>query len=172
MTYTDYLRLEGWSSIALGAVLAGVAVPGLGRGDGWALLLVPGLLALLALIGRRAGAPLGRPAAWLTERPLGGARTDRAALPATALRRRLLVETAVWIVAGSAWVLLADSSHGLFFGTGLASAAFGALQVFGSRSRVHEEERRRGERFVVAERPGLGLPRLGVSPLSKGAWHL
>jgi hypothetical protein len=81
-------------------------------------------------------------------------------LPATPLRRRLLIETAVWIVAGSAWVLLADSSHGLFFGTGLASVAFGALQAFASRARVAEEERRRGTRFAVAERPGIGLPRL------------
>jgi len=162
MTYTDYLRLEGWSSIVLGVVLAAVAVPGLSGDDAWALLFVPAVLALLAMIGRRAGARLGRPGEWLTARPLGGADAGRAALPAAALRRRLLVETAVWIVAGSAWVLLADSSHGLFFGTGLASAAFGAVQVIASRARVAEEERRRGERFVVAERPGIGLPRLGV----------
>ncbi len=160
MTYTDYLRLEGWSSIVLGIVLAAVAVPGLSGGDAWALLLVPALLAFLALVGRRAGARLAAPGEWLTERPLRGADPDRAALPEAPLRRRLLIETAVWIVAGSAWVLLADSSHGLFVGTGLASVAFGALQAFASRARVGEEERRRGTRFAVAERPGLGLPRL------------
>jgi hypothetical protein len=141
-----------------------VAVPGLSSGDGWALLLVPALLVLLALIGRRAGARLASPGEWLTARPLGGADPRRTALPAAPLRRRLLIETAVWIVGGSAWVLLTDSSHGLFLGTGLASAAFGAVQVVSSRRRVADEERRRGERFVVAERPGIGLPRLGVIP--------
>ena len=160
MSYTDYLRLEGWSSIALGVVLAAVALPGLSDGDAWALLLVPALLVLLALIGRRAGAPLGQPGRWLTERPLGGARGDGAPLPAAPLRRRLLIETAVWIVAGSAWVLLADSSHGLFLGTGLASVAFGVLQAYASRARVREEEQRRGTSFAVAERPGIGLPGL------------
>jgi hypothetical protein len=68
----------------------------------------------------------------------------------------------VWIVAGSAWVLLADASHGLFLGTGLASAAFGALQAFASRAHVRDEERRTGARFAVAERPGIGLPRLSA----------
>jgi hypothetical protein len=163
MSYTDYLRLEGWSSIVLGLVLAAVAVPGLSSDDAWALLLVPAVLILLALIGRRAGARIGRPGEWLTARPLRGAQPGRSALAAAPLRRRLLAETALWIVLGSAWVLLADSSHGLFLGTGLASVAFGAVQALAARRRVADEERRRGERFVVAERPGLGLPRLGLS---------
>jgi len=161
MSYTDYLRLEGRSSIVLGVALAAVAVPGLSGDDAWALLLVPAVLVLLAVIGRRAGARLGRPGEWLTARPLGGADPRRTALPAGPLRRRLLGETVVWIVAGSAWVLLADSSHGLFLGTGLASVAFGGVQAVAARRRVADEECRRGARFVVAERPGLGLPRLG-----------
>ena len=163
MTYTDYLRTEGWSSVVLGLVLAAVAVPGLSGDDAWALLFVPAVLALLALIGRRAGARLGAPGEWLTTRPLRGARDGRPALPAPGLRRRLLGETAIWIVAGCAWVLLADSSHGLFLGTGLASAAFGLVQALASRRRVEEDEQRTGRRFVVAERPGLGLPQLGFS---------
>ncbi len=163
MTYADYLRLEGLSSIVLGLVLAAVAVPGLSRDDAWALLLVPAVLVLLAAIGRRGGARLGRPGEWLTARPLDGARAGVPALPAGPLRRRLLIETAVWIAAGSAWVLLADSSHGLFLGTGLASVAFGLLQAVLSRGRVLDEERARGTRFAVAERTGLGLPRLGIS---------
>lgn len=51
-------------------------------------------------------------------------------------------------------MLLADASHGLFFGTGLASAAFGALQAFGSRNRVGNEEREHRTQYVMAERPG------------------
>lgn len=65
MTYTDYLRLEGRSSIALGIVLAAVAVAGLSVQDARALLLGPSLVVLLAVIGVRAGAKLTRPAEWL-----------------------------------------------------------------------------------------------------------
>ena len=45
-----------------------------------------------------------------------------------------------------------------------ASAAYGAVQAFASRGRVLREERERGAVYAVAERPGLGLPKLSVAP--------
>jgi hypothetical protein len=99
--YRDYLRLEGWCSIVLGLEMALVAFPGLFVSwEGWpvALLFAPGVLVLLAGFGAlRNGARPGRPGEWLTTRPLRGAKDGRPGLPAAALRRRLLVETAIWI---------------------------------------------------------------------------
>lgn len=167
MPYRDYLRLEGWCSIVLGLEMALVAFPGLFVSwTGWplALLFVPGVLLLLGGFGvLRNGARPGRPGEWLTTRPLRGAENGRPGLSAAALRRRLLVETAMWIVGVTALVLIFGSSPLLIFGTGLASAAFGAVQAFPARARVEAEERRRGLRFVVAERPGLGTPSLGTA---------
>jgi hypothetical protein len=163
--YRDYLRLEGTCSVVLGAVLALVAFPGLVvsyASPGTAVLLVPVTLVLLAAIGLRAGASPLRPGDWLTARALREARPDRPGLPALGLRRRLLAETALWIVAVVAWVLLARSSGWLVFGTGLASIAFGAVQALAARARVARAERERGERYVVARRRGLGTPQLGI----------
>ena len=84
----------------------------------------------------------------------------RPGLPAAGLKRRLVVETAIWIVAVDLWVLVGASDGGFIFGTGLASLAYGLVQAFASRARVVAVERERGTRYLVAERPGLGLPRL------------
>jgi hypothetical protein len=66
----------------------------------------------------------------------------------------------VWIVAVTAWVLLGASDGFLIFGTGLASAAYGLVQAVASRARVVRTERERGTTYLIAERPGLGLPQL------------
>ncbi|CAA9525971.1 MAG: hypothetical protein AVDCRST_MAG30-3379 [uncultured Solirubrobacteraceae bacterium] len=166
MRYADYLRLEGTCSIVLGLALALVAFPGLLVSyDAWwaGLLFVPGVLLALAAWARlRRGVPLLAAGRWLTERPLAGATAGRPGLDAGRLRRRLLVETAIWIAAVTAWVVLARSSGLLIFGTGLASAAFGAVQAFAARGRVRAAEREAGTAYVVAERPGLGTPSLGT----------
>jgi hypothetical protein len=96
-------------------------------------------------------------------RPTTGQRTRGTAdADAARLRRRLLAETAIWIAAVTAWVLLGARDGLLIFGTGLASAAFGAVQAFAATARVAAVEAQRGERYVVARRPGLGTPELGV----------
>ena len=165
MPYRDYLAWEGALALVLGLELALVAFPGLilSYPAGWAgVLFVPAALLLFALLARRRGIPLPAAGRWFTERPLAGAQPGRPGLPAARLRRRLVIETAVWIVAVTVWVLAVGSSGLLIFGTGLASAAYGGVQLFLSRAEVIREERARGERFVVAERPGIGTPHLGV----------
>lgn len=168
MPYRDYLRWEGTCSIVLGLALALVAFPGLfvSYEAAWTgLLFVPAVLLLLggfAVLKR--GVPLAAVGRWLTERPLEGARAGAGALPRERLIRRLVLETGIWIVAVCAWVVLARSSGLLIFGTGLASAAYGAVQAFASHGRVVRAERERGAAYAVAERPGIGLPRLSVAP--------
>ena len=166
MRYPDYLRLEGSGSIVLGLVLAVRAFPGLFvsyRAPAAALLLVPAVLVLLALIGRRAGAPVAAPGRWLPERPLRGPARGRIPLPVAPLRRRLLVETGLWVVVGVALVAV-GSSGWLLFGTGLASVAFGVVQAVFARRHVVAEEDRRGDRFAIARRSGIGTPDLAVLP--------
>jgi len=164
VSYEDYLRWEGWCSIVLGLALAALAFPGLllSYASWWlGLLFVPGILLALALVARvRRRVPLTRPGAWLTTQPLAHAAPGRPALPAGPLRRRLLVETAVWIVAVGLWVVLGRSSGLLIFGTGLASAAFGAVQAFAATRHVAAAQRARGETYAVARRPALGTPEL------------
>jgi len=164
--YRDYLAWEGGLAILLGLELALVAFPGLSlsyRG-GWAgPLFVPATLAIFALVARRRGIPLLAAGRWFTERPLAEARSGRPGLAAEGLRGRLVIETAIWIIAVTLWVLLVGSSGLLIFGTGLASAAYGAVQAFASRGRVLSAEQERGTTFVVAERPSLGTPHLGSS---------
>lgn len=164
MSYRDYLRLEGACSIVLGLALAVVAFPGLvvSYPGAWAApLFVAGTLAALAVYAAaRRGVPLAAPGRWLTERPLRAARPGRAPLDGARLRRRLVLETAAWIAAVCAWVLIARSSGLLVFGTGLASAAFGAVQAVAAARHVAQAERGDGHRYLVAERPGLGTPTL------------
>ncbi|MDQ3356506.1 MAG: hypothetical protein M3502_07310 [Actinomycetota bacterium] len=166
MRYRDLLRFEGTCSIVLGLALATLAFPGwlVSYPAAWAgLLFVPAvLLALGAFAVVRRGASPRRPSQWLTLHPLSTATSARSALPAPPLRRRLLVETAIWIVAAGAWIVLARSSGLLFFGTGLASAAYGVLQALPSARRVAAVEASSGETFVVARRPGFGTPELGA----------
>ena len=167
MAYRDYLRLEGWCSIVLGLALALVAAPGLlldYDGAAWGLLFVPAvLLALGSWAALRHGIPFARPGRWLTDRPLAGARPGRPGLDAARLRRRLVVETAIWILAVTAWVVLGARDGLLILGTGLASAAFGAVQAFAASARVRAVEAEGGEPYVVARRPGLGTPELGIA---------
>jgi hypothetical protein len=167
VSYVDYLRWEGWCSIVLGLALAVLAFPGLlvSYTAWWrGLLFVPGVLLVLGVVARvRRGTSLARPGAWLTARPLAGAAPGRRALPGGPLRRRLLVETTVWIVAVGLWVVLGRSSGLLIFGTGLASAAFGAVQAFAGTRHVAAAQAARGERYAVARRPGLGTPELTVT---------
>lgn len=162
------LRLEGLCSVALGLALALVAFPGLvvDYAAPWVgLLFAP--LVIVALGGYavfRRGASPARPGEWLTTRPLDGARPGRSALLRRPLVRRLEIETGAWIVGGCAWVILTGSSGLLFFGTGLASIAYGLLQAVPSARRVAAVEAAAGETFVVARRPGFGTPELGVRP--------
>jgi hypothetical protein len=166
MAYPRYLRLEGWCSIVLGLALALVALPGVFlRYDGaaWGLLFVPGILLILGLWARlRRGIPLSRPGRWLTDRPLAGARAGRDLLDARRLQVRLLAETAVWIAAVTAWVLVGARDGLLILGTGLASAAFGTVQAVAASRRVEAVQAERGERYAVARRPGIGTPELAV----------
>jgi len=166
MPYRDYLTWEGGLAIALGLELALVAFPGLVLsypGGPAGVLFVPGALLVFALLARRRGIPLLAAGRWFTERSLSTAQAGRPGLSARALKRRLVIETAVWVVAVTVWVLVVGSSGLLIFGTGLASAAYGVVQAFASRRRVARAEAERGEHFVVAERPGLGTPNLGVA---------
>jgi len=167
MRYRDYLAWEGGLAILLGLELALVAFPGLRLSypGGWAgPLFVLAMLAIFALLARRRGIPPLAAGRWFTERPLAEARPGRPGLTADALRSRLVVETAIWIIAVTLWVLLVGSSGLLIFGTGLASAAYGVVQAYASRGRVLSAEREHGTTFVVAERPSLGTPHLGSSP--------
>ena len=164
MAYRDYLRWEGGCSIVLGLALALVAFPGLlvSYDGAWiGLLFVPAvLLALGGWAALRRGVPFGAPGRWLTERPLTGAAGGARPLDAGRLKRRLGIETAIWIVAVTAWVVLARESGLLIFGTGLASAAFGAVQAFAASGRAGRADAERGTVHRVARRPGLGTPSL------------
>ena len=161
MAYADYLRLEGSCALVLGAALIAVGAPGL---EAPLASAVSGVLlaAILAVAGRRSGAPLERPGEWFTTRPLAGASAERTGLDRSRLIRRLLLETVAWVSIVCAWVLIAGQSHDIVFATGIASAAFGAIQAFAARRRVLAEEQRRGEAFVIAERKALGTPSLGI----------
>ncbi len=163
MPYRDYLRWEGTCSILLGAALAALAWPGwLAHYDGaWlALLAVPATLAVMALLGSRAGGAARRPGTWRTTRPLADADARRPAVAPGVLRRRLALETAVWIVAVGAWVAATGDSGWLVLATGLASVAFGAVSAGPSARHVQEAERRAGGRYRVSRRPALGTPEL------------
>lgn len=166
MAYRDYLRFEGSCSVVLGLALAVMGTPGVvlhWDGAAYGLLFVPAvLLALGGFAALRRGVGLLDAGAWLTARPLATAGSG-APLLAGALRRRLVVETVIWILAVGAWVVLGASDGLLIFGTGLASVAYGLVQAVASRARVIRAERERGEQYLVAERPGLGLPRLTTS---------
>lgn len=164
MTYRDYLRWEGGCSIVLGLALAFVAFPGLvvSYPGAWsAPLFVLALLAMLSAHARfRRGVPALAAGRWLTEFPLTTAAPSREPLGGDALRRRLVVETAIWIVAVCGWVLIGRSSGLLIFATGLASAAFGVVQAFAARARVAAVQAGDGRSYLVARRPGLGTPEL------------
>lgn len=164
MSYRDYVRWEGGCSIVLGLALALVAFPGLVLSfpGAWSapLFVVALLAALSAYAALRRGVPPAAAGRWLTERPLTSAEPSREPLEERALRRRLVVETAIWIVAVCGWVLIGRSSGLLIFATGLASAAFGVVQAFAASRRVARAEAADGRRYLVAKRPGVGTPEL------------
>lgn len=166
MRYLDYLRLDGACSAGLGGALVVLGWPGLfgegrlGAAAPWGVLAVAVTLAALAGLAVRRGLPLAAPGRWLTERPIAEARPDETPLQARALRRRLLIETAIWIVAVGAWVLATGRDTTLIWATGWATAAYGALQLLGSARRVARLEAEGHGPFLVARRPGLGTPDL------------
>ena len=151
--YRDYLRVEGSCSLVLGLALALVALPGLRASypHAWAApLFVPVALgSIVAFCRVRLGTT------WVTERPVRDAQPGLPALDPGPLKRRLIAETAVWIVAVCAWVLATGDSGLLVCGTGLASAAYGAAQLIAARSVPPG--------LAVARRPGLGTPDLTSS---------
>jgi hypothetical protein len=166
MRYVDYLRLDGACSAGLGGALVVLGWPGL-FGDGrlatavpWAIAAVVVTIVLLAGFAARRGLPLGEPGRWLTERSVGAAEPGRTPLEAAALRRRLILETALWIVGVGAWVLLTGRDTTLIWATGWATAAYGLLQLLGSARRVRRLEAEGRGPFLVARRPGLGTPDL------------
>lgn len=166
MRYVDYLRLDGACSAGLGGALVVLGWPGL-FGEGrlaeawpWALVAVAVTVALLAGFALRRGLPLGDPGRWLTERSLGAAEPGLPPLDASKLQRRLVIETAVWIIGVGAWVLLTGRDTTLIWATGWATAAYGVLQLVGSARRVARLEAEGRGPFLVARRPGLGTPDL------------
>jgi hypothetical protein len=163
MAYNQYLRLAGTCSIVFGLALTALALPGvfLHYSAWWAgLLFVPATLLVLGGLASRRGIPLGEVGRWLTDRPLRAARPGRRVMPAPALRRQLLGETATRLVVCAAWIVLIGWGGVLLFGAGLAAVAYGAVQLFGSGPRVESEERRRQVRFRIHRRPLLGAPDL------------
>lgn len=167
MLYRDLLRLEGVCSIILGAAFAALAFPGwlVSYPAAWAgVLFVPAVVvALGAFAVLRRGAAATHPGQWLTARPLATVRPGRTALPRRPLVRRLILETAMWIALAAGWIVLARSSGLLFFGTGLASVAFGVLQAVASARQVRAVESERGDVYAVAARPGVGAPELTLA---------
>ena len=164
MSYREYLRWEGLSAIVLGLTLALVAAPGLfvDHERPWVALIYVAtvLAAVLTWNVTRHRADWKRPGTWRTTKALREARSGAGTLDAGALKRRLVVESAIWIVAVAAWVVLAERSGSIVWGTGWASAAFGALTAFASPPHVRRTQRERREVYFVAERPAVGTPML------------
>lgn len=166
MRYVDYLRLDGACSAVLGAALVALGWPGL-FGDGslrdgllaTAAILVLVLIALAGFAARR-GIPVSAPGRWLTDRPIGAAAPGATGLDGAKLRRRLTVETALWIIGVGAWVVLTGRDGTLIWATGWATLAYGLLQLLASAPRAAAVEAERGTTFLVARRPGLGTPEL------------
>ena len=169
MRYRDYLRLDGGCSTALGLALAVLGAPGVLAHYGTSLVAVALAFVPIVLLGiggfaaARHGAALNRPGEWLTQRALTAAQPGRGALAGTPVRRRLLAETAAWIAGSALWLALTGSSAFVFLGSGLASAAYGGLEAVLARRRVEARERELGIVYVVARRPGLGTPELGIA---------
>jgi hypothetical protein len=162
--YRRYLQLEGTGSIVLGLAMAIVAWPGLRadyRGAWAAIPIALGLLLVLAAFARlRNHVPLLAPGRWLTDRSIAHAQPGARPMPESPLRRRLMLESGLWIVLVCGWVLATGHSGWLVFVTGWASVAYGVLQVAFSARRVQSVERHDNVTFLVARRPGLGTPEL------------
>ena len=164
MTYRGYLRWEGVCAIVLGLALAAVSFPGLfvDHARPWvALIYVATVLAAVATWNvTRHRAALARPGTWRTAAPLKAVRPGAGTLDGDALKRRLVIETALWILAVGAWVIAARRSGSFVWGTAWASVAFGTLTAFPSAAHVRRVQRERREVYFVAERPAVGTPAL------------
>lgn len=163
MRYVQYLRLSGACCIVLGVALTLLALPGvfLHYAAWWAgLLFVPGTLLIVGGRAARRGTPLGEPGRWLTDHPLEGAREGRDVLSAPFVRRQILGEMAAFVVGCGAWIVIVGGVGLVFFGGGLASVAYGALQLFWAAPRAVEVEQRRRTRFRIHRRSLLGAPEL------------
>ncbi len=116
MALRDYLRFEGANSVVLGlALVLAAAVFGDWRA------------AWLAAVVAVAGSAL---AWWLGRRTVARAVRGAVAGEASAdVRREVVVETAVWIVAVTAWVAATGNDPELIAGTGVASVAFGVARA-------------------------------------------
>ncbi len=143
----------------LGAALALLAIPGVfvHYAAWWAgLLFVPGTLLLIGGAAAQRGTPIGEPGRWTTDGPLRKARPGRSVLSTPVLRRQLLGETGTAVVACGAWIVLVNVAGLVFFGGGLALAAYGAVLLFAAAPRVAAEERREQVRFRIHRRGAFG----------------
>lgn len=164
MRYRDYLRLDGACSAGLGAALILLGWPGLiADGSlvwGWAAVGTAVALGVVAVVAKRRGTPVSAPGRWLTDRPVARVQAGAAPLDAARLRRRLVIETAVWVVGVGAWVALTGRDTTLIWVTGWPTLAYGLLQLAASAPRVDRLEAEGRGPFLVARRPGLGTPEL------------
>jgi hypothetical protein len=161
MRFSAYATLNGACSSLIGVLFVVAGFPGLfdGSRDWWlafpavAVVLVP-----LALVARRRGIPIAAPGRWLTDRSIAAATPGLSVLPEAALRRRLLIETAIWAVIAIAVIAGFSTSRPFAYATGWASLAYGLLELLGSAPRIREVEFERGTHFLVHRRPGFGTP--------------
>lgn len=137
MTFASYLRLEGGCSVALGLALVALAAA-FGRWDGPAWLAPAIAIAgsVLAVVAARSA----------TRSALAHASGARPRMPAAAVRRQTVAETAAWAVAVGVWVALTGDSAELIAGTGVATVAFGAMRLAATVPQTVLVDRRR---FVV-----------------------
>ncbi len=116
MAVRDYLRWEGTNSAVLGLALVLAAAV---FGD-WG---TPWLAAVVAVMG-------GAVAWWAGRRTVARAvAAAGAGEPPVDVRREVVVETAVWIAAVTAWVAVTGNDPELIAGTGVASVAFGLARA-------------------------------------------
>lgn len=162
MRFAAYARLNGACSCVIGVLFIVAGFPGLfaGSRDWW--LAFPAIAAVLlpvALVAKhRRGTPLTTPGRWLTDRALAAAGRQLSVLPAVALRRRMIVETVIWVAIAIAVIAGFSTSRPFAYATGWASLAYGLLELFGSAPRIERIEFERGTRYLVHRRPGLGTP--------------
>jgi hypothetical protein len=163
MRFSTYAALNGACSSFIGVLFVVAGFPGLfdGSRDPWlafpaiAVVLIP-----LALVARRRGIPVGSPGRWLTDRSIAAATAGLSVLSETKLRRRLLVETAIWAVVAVAVIAGFSTSRPFAYATGWASLAYGLLELFGSAPRIREAEFEARTQFLIHRRPGFGTPEI------------
>lgn len=140
MNLRDYLRFEGANSVALGAALVAAAALFGDWEAAWVAVAV-------AVAGGAAAWWLGRRT---VAKAVAGAGDEPAEAPEGAVRREVMVETAIWVVAVVAWVAATGNSAELIAGTGVASAVFGVARASAAAP----------DGLVVARRGYFRTPRL------------